>query len=104
MLAGLLAGVLVLVPAAGAASVPPNVNTGAAYVRDEVIVRYAPGTDRRARAATQRATGVGAPHAFAPHTRVMKIRDGKSVAATIAELRRRPGVASATPNMLAHVS
>jgi serine protease len=104
LLAGLLAGVLVLAPGARAAGMPPNVRTGSAYVRDEVIVRYAPSADRRARAATQRATGVGAPHVFAPRTRVLKIRDGESVAATIAELERRPGVVSATPNWLAHIS
>jgi len=104
LLAGLMAGVLVLAPAARGDRPAPNVNTGSAYVRDEVIVRYAPGADRAVRVAAQRATGTGAPHVFAPRTRVLKIRDGESVAETIAELERRPGVLSATPNVIARAS
>ena len=72
-------------------------HTGIVYVPDEVIVRYAPSADRTVRAAAQRSTGTGQPHVFAPRTRVLKIRDGESVAQTIAELERRPGVLSATP-------
>ena len=82
----------------------PNVHTGSVYVPDEVIVRYAPSADRKVRAAAQRGTGTGEPHVFAPRTRVLKIRDGESVAQTIAELERRPGVLSATPNVIAHIS
>ena len=74
------------------------------YVPGEVIVRYAAGADRAERAATQRATGVGAPRAFAPRTRVLRIRDGESVEATVAELRRRRGVATAAPNLIARAS
>ena len=72
-----------------------------AYVPGEVIVRYEPGADRSARAATQRATGAGAPDVFAPRTRVLRIRDGGSVAGTVRELERRPGVAAAAPNYVA---
>jgi serine protease len=104
LLAGLVAGVLVLAPAAQAARPAPNVHTGSVYVPNEVIVRYAPSADRKVRAAAQRATGVGEPRVFAPRTRVLKIRDGESVAQTIAELKRRPGVLSATPNVIAHIS
>ena len=103
-LAGLLAGVLVLAPAASAERPAPNVHAGTAYVPGEVIVRYAPTADRSDRAAVQRGTGTGAPHVFAPRTRVLKIRDGESVRETIAELRRRPGVLSATPNWVARLS
>jgi serine protease len=99
-----VAGVLVVAPAAQADPVAPNVHTGSVYVPNEVIVRYAPSADRKVRAAAQRATGVGEPHVFAPRTRVLKIRDGESVAHTIAELKRRPGVLSATPNVIAHIS
>jgi serine protease len=87
-------GLAVLAPPAAAAD----------YVPGEVIVRYAGDAGRAERAATQRATGVGAPRAFAPRTRVLRIRDGQSVAATVAELRRRPGVATAVPNYLARAS
>ena len=104
MLAGLVAGVLVLAPGAHAARPAPNVHTGSVYVPDEVIVRYAPSADRTVRASAQRSTGTGQPHVFAPRTRVLKIRDGESVAQTIAELERRPGVLSATPNLIAHAS
>lgn len=74
------------------------------YVPGEVIVRYAPDVDRQARAATQRATATGAPKAFAPRTRVLKIRDGRSVPEAAAALRKRAGVLSATPNRIARVS
>ena len=105
LLAGLLAGVFVLAPDAQAEQrTPPNVRAGAAYVPGEVIVRYAPSATRAVRAAAQRGTGAGEPHVFAPRTRVLRIRDGESVRETIAELRRRPGVLSATPNWIARAS
>ena len=67
-------------------------------------MRYAKDADRGDRAAVQRQTGVGAPKVFAPRTRVMKIRDGQSVAATLEELRARPEVATAAPNPIARLS
>jgi serine protease len=73
-------------------------------VPNEVIVRYKANATRAVRASAQRATGAGAPRVFAPYTRVLKIRDGQSVADTIAELKRRPGVLTAYPNALAHAS
>ncbi len=79
-------------------------HAGSAYVPNEVIVRYEPTATKRVRAAAQRATGAGDPHIFAPYTRVLKIKDGESVAATIAELKRRPGVLDAYPNVIAHAS
>ncbi len=103
LLAGLLARVLVQAPAARAAE-PANVRSGSAYVPNEVIVRYKSSATRAVRAAAQRATGAGSPKVFAPYTRVLKIRDGQSVEQTIAELERRPGVLSATPNLIAHAS
>jgi serine protease len=96
--------VLVHAPAAGATSSAPNVHSGSAYVPNEVIVRYKPTASRAARAATQRATGAGDPEIFAPYTRVLKIDDGESVAATIAELKRRPAVLDAYPNVIARAS
>ena len=98
-----MAGVLVSAPAASAATLP-NVHAGTAYVPNEVIVRYKANATRTVRAAAQRSSGAGEPKVFAPYTRVLKIRDGESVEETIAELKRRPGVLSATPNMIARAS
>src|SRR5918997_4485233 len=65
---------------------------------------YDRSADRAARARVQRKTGVGGPDVFAPRTRVLKIRDGDSVAETVRELRARPEVATAAPNPIARVS
>jgi serine protease len=77
-------GLALLAPAAGAAD----------YVRDEVIVRYAP------EAGAAHSTNAALP----PRARVVKIRDGKSVAEKVAQLRGRHGVLSATPNYIARAS
>ena len=73
-------------------------------VPGEVVVRYARDADRSDRAAVQRQTGVARPRAFAPRTRVLKIRDGESIHETVAELRARPEVATAAPNAIARIS
>jgi serine protease len=91
----LAAASLLAVPAAAAAQ---------DYVPGEVVVRYAKDAGKGARAQVQRQTGVGAPKVFAPRTRVMKIRDGESVGATLKELRARPEVAAAAPNPIARAS
>jgi serine protease len=67
----------------------------AAYAPGEVVVRYERGADHRA---VERAVGVGAAQAIAPRTRLLQIRDGDSIEATIAQLRARPEVATAAPN------
>src|SRR4051794_25910136 len=94
----LLAVVLVLgalaTPAGAATSTAPNVRTGSGEVAGQVVVRYRKGVSSGTRAAVQRAVGVGAAEAFAPHTRVLKIRDGESVEQTVRELRARPEVAT----------
>jgi serine protease len=74
-----------LLAAVGTALLAPAAGAGAAdYVPDEVIVRYAPEA--------------------APATRVVKVRAGRTLSETIAGLRDRPGVLSATPNFIAHAS
>jgi hypothetical protein len=75
-----------------------------AYVPGEVLVRYGPGVDRAARLDTQRATRTGRPEAFAPRSRTLRIRGGATVAETVRALRRRPEVASASPNWIARSS
>jgi serine protease len=89
-----VAAVLGVPAAAGAQTTVPG----------EVVVRYERGIGAAARAAVQRDVGVGDARAFAPHTRVLQIRDGQSVAETVAELRARPEVATAAPNAVAHLS
>ena len=69
---------------------PPAPCAGRDYRPGEVVVRYARDAGPTARAAVQRGTGVGSPKVFAPHTRVLHIRDGRSVPEAIAALRRRP--------------
>ena len=86
-----------LAPAAASAAEP-------AYRPGEVVVRYERSADRGDRAAVQRQTGVGEPRVFAPRTRLMRIRDGESVAATLRELRARPEVATAAPNPIARTA
>jgi serine protease len=72
-----------IAPAAGAAR----------HVPGEVVVRYAP----EARAAR-------AGDAVGPRTHIVRTRAGQTVAERAAELRRRPGVLSATPNYIARAS
>jgi serine protease len=74
------------------------------HVPGEVIVQYRRSADRHDRATVQRETGIGAPKVLAARTRVLKIRDGQSVHATVRELRARPEVRAAAPNAIAHIS
>jgi serine protease len=91
-------------PAGAAAGTAANVRAGSGDVAGQVVVRYRKGVRAGARAAVQRAVGVGAPEPFAPHTRVLKIRDGESVEQTVHELRARPEVATAAANKVARLS
>ncbi|MGH2945887.1 MAG: S8 family serine peptidase [Solirubrobacteraceae bacterium] len=105
LLPTLLAATILAAPPAAAAEVGATAaRQGASYVPGEILVRYSPEADRRDRTAVQRETGVGAPRAFAPRTRVLQITDGQSVAETVRELRARPEVASAAPNHIARIS
>jgi len=97
-LAALLGALLAAGASGTAAAATPSYRPG------EVVVRYASSADRAARASAQRAAGVGGPEAFAPRARVLKIRDGRSVAEAVSVLRGRPGVLSATPVHIARTS
>ena len=79
-------GLAGLAPAAAAADAVPG----------EVVVRYAPGADVPSTAS--------AAAVVAPRTRVVRTRPGQTVAERAAELRRRPGVLTATPNLIARAS
>jgi serine protease len=91
---------LLVVPSAASAEVGA-VPAGARYVAGEVVVRYARGADH---AAVERAAGVGGARTVASRTRVLRIRDGESVAETVRELRARADVATAAPNATARIA
>jgi serine protease len=74
---------------------------GPGYVPGEVVVRYARGADQ---AAVERAAGLGGAETVAPRTRLLRIRDGETVAATVRELRARADVATAAPNATARIA
>jgi serine protease len=106
LLPTLIAAALLAVPATASASevsASAAARQGATHMPGEVVVRYARDAGRGDRAAVQRQTGAGAPRVIAPRTRVLTIRDGDSVAATVRELRERPEVASAAPNPIARI-
>ncbi len=88
-----------LAPAAAVGATAP-----APYVPGEVVVKFKRGTSAAARAAIQRATGTRDAVATGGLARVLRIRDGASVMATVAALRRRAGVEFAAPNHLARTS
>ncbi|HET6548504.1 MAG TPA: hypothetical protein VFG79_08620, partial [Solirubrobacter sp.] len=83
-------------PAVAAAGEAPradgasDVRGGALYRRGELVVRYGGAQAARAGAV--------------PRTRVVHVARGRSVAAAARAWRGRPGVLSATPNYVAHVS
>jgi serine protease len=94
----LAAAALACAAAPAAAGEPP------AYAPGEVVVGYEPGADPHAQAAASaRVVGAQVGGAPAPRTRVLHVTPGQ-VRATVAKLRRQPGVAFAAPNPIAHAS
>ncbi|MBS1868411.1 MAG: S8 family serine peptidase [Actinobacteria bacterium] len=100
LLASLIAAaVLTALPGAAAANPSPP-----AYAPGEVVVGYAPSAGgAAAQAAVAASVGARVGGAPAPRTRVLHVAPGR-VRATVAELRRTPGVAFAAPNPIAHAS
>ena len=95
-----LSAVLALACSAGTASAaePP------AYAPGEVVVGYAPSAGgASAQEAVAASVGATVGGASAPRTRVLHVQAGQ-VRATVAKLRRTPGVAFAAPNPIAHTS
>jgi len=90
--------------AAATGGAAPSLQPGAEEVAGQVVVRFKRGVSASERAAVQKAVGVGHPEAFAPRTRLLTIKDGASVAATVRELRRQPAVATAAPNKIARLT
>jgi serine protease len=94
----------VAVPLALALPAAAHADAGApAYVPGEVVVGYDAGTGAQAQAAVARAVSARVGGAPAPFTRVLHVAPGR-VRATIAKLRRAPGVAFAAPDPIAHAS
>ncbi|HEX8648228.1 MAG TPA: S8 family serine peptidase [Thermoleophilaceae bacterium] len=88
-----------LLPAAALLAVLAAVPAAAApYAGDRVVVRYEEGTSRAERADAQRDTGTGFEDALPGGSRTLTIEDGDSVAETVRELRREPGVEYAVPD------
>ena len=87
-------GLLLLAPAAAQA---------ADFIPGRVIVQYEAEANAAARADARDDAGVRrlAPLGLA-RTEVVKVTDGESVPATVAELCREPGVALATPDAIGH--
>jgi serine protease len=100
--ASLLAAAAALATSAAASAAPTNAPP--TYVPGEVVVGYAPSADSSAaQQAVAAAVGARAGGAAAPRVRVLHVAPGR-VRATIAKLRRTPGVAFAAPNPIAHAS
>jgi serine protease len=81
-------------PAAGAAP----------YKRGQVVVRFADGTSKGARASAARAGGVHRPQTVAGHTRLLRVKPGQTVAQAVRALRARKDVEYAVPNYVAHTA
>jgi len=94
----LAAGTIAALAGTATADAPP------AYAPGEVVVGYAPSAGgAAAQAAVAASVGARVGGAPAPRTRVLHVVPGR-VRATVAELRRTPGVAFAAPNPIAHAS
>ncbi len=85
---------------AGSASARAAVPT---FEPGQVVVGYKPNTDATVQAAAASAVGGRPGETPAPRVRVLHVPAGQ-VHATIARLRRQPGVAYAAPNPIAHAS
>ncbi|HEY5662426.1 MAG TPA: S8 family peptidase, partial [Ilumatobacter sp.] len=103
MVAGLLvAGGLVSAVAAAPRSAVAK-GSGAAYVADEVIVQFQPGTLRSERASARQQVGATSSEPLSPlatDAEVFKLGNGATVEGAIEGLRRNPNVVFAEPNYL----
>jgi serine protease len=95
--AGALALLAAAAPAAGA-SPPPQI------ARDELVVRFAPGTSAAARAKVARAAGAATIRHIVGTSWLLRARRGQGLRATPRALERRAAVVSATPNYRARIA
>jgi serine protease len=89
-----------LLPAAAlvAALAAPVAASAASVSPSTVVVRYDHSSTRDDRLAAQRASGTTTAQTLPGDNRALRITDGGTVARTLAELRRQPGVKYALPN------
>jgi serine protease len=96
---------LILAAGLAALAIPaPALAASAPHRPDQVVVRYADGTARQARAAAQRASGLHAPQPTARLERTLRLRPGTSLRHALRTLRARRDVQWAVPNYIAHAS
>jgi serine protease len=87
-----------LTVAALAALLPATADAG------EVVVRMAPGAGPAQASAAARAAGATAARPAGDGRTVLALRAGRSVDAAASAVRRRPGVAAATPRVIARIA
>lgn len=90
------AGLVAALPAAASAQDAP-------YVRDQVIVRYEPGTPAPERSTAVRKVAVSSSATTGGRARVLHLRRGTTVGEAIRALRHRDGIAYAAPNFVARI-
>ncbi len=71
---------------------------------NEIVVRYAQGTQPAARAALARAAGAHDPITVGAHTRLLRLRAGQRMTSALATLRRKRDVIWAVPNYVARAA
>jgi serine protease len=87
-----------------AAAVTASAAGAAEYAPARIVVKYVDATPPRARVATTRLLGGLDPRATAPHTRLITLARGVSVAAALHRLRGRRDVAWAVPDYDARIA
>jgi serine protease len=94
---------IVVAPGMARAEVSGGRSAGA-YAPEQIVVKYATGVPAALRATIASSAGAESPSALAPHTRLLHLRPGVSVADALARLRRQHDVLWAVPNYEAHDS
>ncbi|HXP38014.1 MAG TPA: hypothetical protein VN817_09640, partial [Solirubrobacteraceae bacterium] len=91
--------------AAGSASAPASADAAAGgYAPGRILVKYAAATSPSTRTAIASSAGAGAPKVSAPHTRVLSLARGVSIAAALRRLRAQRDVVWAVPDYRAHLT
>jgi serine protease len=76
----------------------------AGYTPGRILVKYAIATPARVRAAIASTAGARAPEVTAPHTRVLSLAHGVSIATALRRLRAQRDVVWAVPDYRAHLT